>query len=158
MKKRLPPLDYLTPREKRFYNSINNEYPAGHFTIADRTLLCAYSAYHFGLIECRKRLRVDGMTIIGSAGTKVTNPDATFLKHTTALLCSLATKLRLSASTRLLKDHIEPARQKVRNGKEYNPHTITTNGGNTDWKQQRSPNPDWQLNQRDVDVDVDLDS
>ena len=147
MKKRLPPLDYLTPREKRFYTSINNEYPPGHFTIADRTLLCAYACAHFDVIECRKRLRVDGMTIIGSAGTKITNPDATFLKHCIALLCSLATKLRLSASTRLLKDHIEPARQKVRDHKTYEPMLSPNDSV--------SPNPDWQKNQRLPDDDLD---
>ena len=132
---RIKPTNSLTLRERRLFNRIVSEFPPNFYAEVDRCLLESFCFSYFSVVEARKRVRRDGPVITGSKGTPVRNPDSLLIRDETQQMASLAVKLRLSASTRLLKDHMDPGRKKVRDRQVYDPDGI---GG--DWKtNQRLP-------------------
>ena len=141
---RIKPPANMTNREKVLFRKLVAPLPPDFYIEADRCLLISFVCTFFDVQDARLRLRTEGPRIPGVKGL-VVNPDIKIIRDGTLLMSSIGTKLRLIANARTIKDKVQPALARVANQKVYNP-VISPNNS-------LSPNPDWQKNQRDVDLD-----
>lgn len=86
---------------KKVWKKIVADLPSDHFIPADLPLFRAYCEAYATHIEASKKLEEEGCVISGARGGSIRNPWFDIQKESSAVMATMATKLRLCVNSRI---------------------------------------------------------